>query len=241
VLSSVERDLALFSIQLIKTTMMIQPTLVVLLILALFPFIDSEQETCPQEDSQRADGSVCALPQLQCRLVVAPSTISGAGLGIFTTVPLKPKDLIGYGDNVIPIERIPSSIRNPFEDYSWNGRIYGGPLDAFTPGLQSLMNSNQALLNVHQVKPAVNVFPDSVDATKYHYLETIAEQAVPAGGELFTFYGDHWFQGRERFTKLPLAEDFPVAENLSRVFPFKQRYLMPFQITKTYGKSHSSD
>ena len=153
------------------------------------------------------------IPQQKCRLVVAPSTIPNSGLGIFTTVPLKKGELIGYGDLVIPITRIPSSLISPFDDYTWNGRAYGGHLDAFTPGLQSLMNSHLALNNAHQVKPATNVFPDSVDSTPYHYLETITEHSVPEGGELFTMYGDHWFEGRpDRFQEVTLEDDYYMSE-----------------------------
>jgi hypothetical protein len=169
--------------------------------------------TCQTDDDDDDSGVCTPIPQHNCRLVVAPSTIPNAGLGIFTTVPLKKGELIGYGDMVIPITSILSSLPNPFEDYSWNGRAYGGHLDAFTPGLQSLMNSNLALLNAHQVKPATNVFPNSADSTPYHYLETITEHQVPKGGELFTMYGDHWFEGRgDRFKEVPLEEDYLISE-----------------------------
>ena len=153
-----------------------------------------------------------------CKLVVAPSTIPNAGLGIFTTVPLAENELIGYGDLVVPIPRIPSNLPDPLEDYSWNGRIYSGELNGYSPGLQSLMNSHLALLNVHQVRPATNVFPDESSSTPYHYLQNIAEHDIPAGGELFTFYGDHWFQGRERFQDLPLPDDFIVAGEIAKGF-----------------------
>ena len=187
-----------------------------LLLPGLILCCQSQQNVC-SEESESTGNDFC-LPRQLCRLVVAPSTIPDAGLGIFTTVQLKPNELIGYGDMVIPLPRIPSSLPNPFEDYSWNGRVYRGGWDAFAPGLQSLTNSHLALLNVQQVKPASNVFPDAVDSTPYHYLQTITEHEIPEGGELFTFYGDHWFQSRDRFKSLPLAESFSQAENLTRAF-----------------------
>jgi hypothetical protein len=192
----------------------------VLLVLVLLPLIlpslakKQQQITNTCQIDETDDSGVCIpIPQHKCRLVVAPSTIPNAGLGIFTTVPLRKGELVGYGDLVIPIASILSSLPNPFEDYSWNGRVYGGELDSYAPGLQSLMNSNLALLNAHQVKPATNVFPNSVDSTPYHYLETITDHKVPVGGELFTVYGDHWFEGRkDKFKELPLAEDFLISE-----------------------------
>ena len=157
----------------------------------------------------------------ECKIFVAPSTITNAGLGIFTSQPIREGDLIGYGDMVIPLPRIASTLPDPFEDYTWNGRVYRGPLNAFAPGLQSLMNSNLALLNVHQKEPATNVFVDSIDATPYHYLEGIADEYIPAGGELFAYYGDHWFEGRQdRFGSeaIPLSDDYPLAEDLTGAF-----------------------
>ena len=187
--------------------------------------MDGSAEVCVANSStedidKRKDEEYYQLMK-KCKIFVAPSTIPNAGLGIFTSVPIKSGELIGYGDMVIPLPRIASTLPDPFEDYTWNGRVYGGPLNAFAPGLQSLMNSNLALLNVHQLKPATNVFADSIDATPYHYLEGIADQFIPAGGELFSFYGDHWFEGRQdRFghDQMPLSDDYPLAENLTKSF-----------------------
>ena len=164
-----------------------------------------------------------------CKLVVAPSTIPGAGLGIFTLVELQPNELVGYGDLVIPIPPLPLTENNAWEDYSWNGRIYFGELNAFTPGLQSLTNSHMGLVNIHQVRPATKVFENTVDSTPYHDLQTIVDsdvQSIPAGGELFTVYGDHWFEGRERFTGLATSEDYLQAEQLTKDFDklAKKRY-----------------
>lgn len=163
------------------------------------------------------DKSACSA----CKLVVAPSTIPNAGLGIFTLVELQPNDLVGYGELVIPIPALPLTMDSAFEDYSWNGRIYGGDLSAFAPGLQSLTNSHLALMNIHQVKPATKLYENSVDSTPYHRLETIVDadiMNIPAGGELFTVYGDHWFEGRQRFTGLANSEDYLEAETLAKKF-----------------------
>jgi len=153
----------------------------------------------------------------KCHLFVTTSTIPNAGLGIFTGVDLEIDDTIGYADMVIPVDAIASTIRNPVEDYAWHPRIYRGDTTAFAPGFLSLMNSHLALLNIGQVEPAVDVFPHETDATRYHYLQSMVEQDVPAGGELFTFYGDHWFEGRERYKGRPIADDFRKAEKLTKL------------------------
>jgi hypothetical protein len=53
--------------------------------------------------------------------------------------------------------------------------------------------------------------------TPYHNGLTVAEEDVPPGGELFKFYGDHWFETRENiFGLIPLLGDYPKAERLLR-------------------------
>jgi hypothetical protein len=68
---------------------------------------------------------------------------------------------------------------------------------------------------------ATKVFENEVDSALYHHLQTNVMDtitSIPAGGESFTVYGDHWFQGRERFAGLSNSEDYDEAEQLARDF-----------------------
>ena len=145
-----------------------------------------------------------------CTIVVAPSTIHGGGLGVFTLVELKSDETVmKEGDMVIPIPKLPFFKNDPFNHYSWSGNLYRGIISSFAPGLQSLANSHTGLLNMHLNESATKVFNNQVDSSPYHHLISRILQDVPrvvAGSELFT--------KRETFKDVPLIEDYQDAEAL---------------------------
>jgi hypothetical protein len=188
----------------------------------------SQEGECGWED----EGACSA-----CGLVIAPSTISNAGLGIFTLKELLPDDLIGHGDMVIPMPSF-LTVERTWDDYTWVGRVYQGELDAFVPGLQSLTNSHLALVNIHPHKPAAKVFQDTVDSTPYHHLTTEATTQIPANSELFTVYGDHWFEGRERYQHLSTSQDYALAQTLAQKFDILDNHLAqdwPMELWEVVG------
>jgi hypothetical protein len=89
----------------------------------------------------------------QCRLYMAPSTIPGAGLGIFTGIELKANDILhGTGDVAYPIVDLnyhlsgsgDSGVVDPMSDYIWHGPELGmyvetsdpdNHISGFAPGL----------------------------------------------------------------------------------------------------------
>jgi hypothetical protein len=121
---------------------------------------------------------------------------------------------------------------NPLENYNWDLRTVllnlGYQNDqkdqkssaAFVPGLESLINSNILLLNVAQAESTETRVVDPATlirgSTPYQNLSTVVTQYIPAGGELFTYYGDDWFLERDAliFQEIPLATDLPIAEAL---------------------------
>lgn len=178
-----------------------------------------------------------------CTLYVAPSTIPNAGLGVFTSIPLVHGDLVGAGggDLVLSLQDIlhhPRSglnkLDNALENYNWDLRTVLFNLGvttttsatttsaaAFVPGLESLINSNIALLNVAQADSSVSHVLDPLTminngSTPYRNLSTVVIQPIPAGGELFTYYGDDWFSKRDActFQDIPLSTDLPIAKDL---------------------------
>ena len=114
---------------------------------------------------------------------MAPSTIPGAGLGIFTAVPRKPGDVLNgnaAGDVLIPVIDVQYHLthnRNPKDtvqftlDYVWNGADLGMAREsahgehtasfpegvtAFAPGLDAAINCHLALINVEKGTPDHN-------------------------------------------------------------------------------------
>ena len=214
--------------------------------------------------------------QKECTLVMAPSTIPNAGLGIFTLVDLQPDTIIGEIDLVIPMKELmiiqatPPTFKDNdtkkknskqthqktitiFDDYVWSGRVYGGQHSAYTPGLQSLSNSHLGLYNVFPIPSKKDTeidHSDSLrlislsshsssadDSTIYHNLRTtVGAYPIPAGHEIFAFYGDHWFQARSYSKKveqqsssdftsatkyMAISEDYEDAEHLATIFQMK--------------------
>jgi hypothetical protein len=176
--------------------------------------------------------------QPDCGLYIAPSTIPNAGLGIFTAVSRQEDDIVGYGDPVLPVIDLPfhngkatGEFFNIFRDYVWNAHTHGmhlegnhsGHTQAWCPGLDSAVNGHLGLINVDrggfEYDDAVgghrSSSPSAGAMTPYHNQLTVALEDIPAGGELFKHYGDHWFQIRENvFGLIPMRDDYRKADKL---------------------------
>ena len=143
--------------------------------------------------------------------MIAESTIPNAGLGIFSTVELRRGETVGNGDKAIPLIDIywhnDQDFFYPFGDYVWNGNVMGmtpeveqGDVDAYWPGLDCMINCNLALLNVKKAIPTYDeagmhraTYPGAGAISYYDKGITEVKRDIPAGGELFKFYGDHWY------------------------------------------------
>ena len=95
-----------------------------------------------------------------CSAYLAPSTIPGAGLGVFTGIELKAGDIVGYGDVIIPVVdflyHMSSDFRfnplhhfDPLSNYVWDGREMGLQyetafvnvgISSFAPGFNCAIN-----------------------------------------------------------------------------------------------------
>jgi hypothetical protein len=123
---------------------------------------------------------------------------------------------------------------NPFSDYVWTGESMGMDLEVASddvevmgPGLDAAINCNLALLNVDKALPVWDDGglhrsrdPGAGAVTLYHNGTTpVLYRDIPAGGELFKHYGDHWFTSRpEWFSSIPLTEHYPRAQELLQAF-----------------------
>lgn len=98
---------------------------------------------------------------------------------------------------------------NPFLHYSWRGREKGvhrivadhrsAKVQAIVPGLDAATNCNLALINVGMSGPEYDdgnlhrsLDPMAGGMTPYHTQASPVVRDLPAGGELFKFYGDRW-------------------------------------------------
>jgi hypothetical protein len=190
--------------------------------------------TCSTMDAPDEQKSPEGKKYPECGLYIAESTIPNAGVGIFTAVAKKPMDPLGSGDVCIPNIDIKyhGHVFDPFQHYTWSGFLMGmtreshaNDIDAYSPGLDSTANSNLALINTHDSVPIYDMSalhrskdPGVGAFTPYHNGTHYASRHIPAGGEVFKFYGDEWFTGRpESFDgNFPLRGDYTVAEEILR-------------------------
>jgi hypothetical protein len=178
----------------------------------------------------------------ECGLYLAESTIPNAGVGIFTAVAKEPNDPLGSGDVCIPnidikwhndiFLKMHGQIFNPFKAYYWSGFLMGmlreshaNDMEAYCPGLDCAINCNLALINTQKSVPSYDNSglhrskdPGVGAFTPYHNGTTLASRHIPAGGELFKYYGNSWFETRPKLFdgNFPLLDDYAVAEEILR-------------------------
>jgi hypothetical protein len=153
-----------------------------------------------------------------CELFMAPSTIPGAGLGIFTAKDLEEGDFVGNGDVPILLVDVSrhqgfpdnhhyydSDFFDPFQNYVWDGGYMGiGNQEyvdnsVFWPGINAGVNCFPSLINIglsmfesEEAGIHRSRHPGAGAFSPYHNGTSPATRRIPAGGELFKDYGDDW-------------------------------------------------
>ncbi|KAI2512513.1 hypothetical protein MHU86_1966 [Fragilaria crotonensis] len=154
----------------------------------------------------------------QCSIYIAPSTIPGAGQGVFTSKPIANGTVIGIPDFIIPI--IDLEFNHPslilinsndscwmLHDYVWNGDTMmgmhreGGNTGALAPGFDAAVNS--------YIETAGNATTTTTTTTSSSSrfnpigitIPISQKNDTPAGAELFKDYGQEWFASREALAK----------------------------------------
>jgi len=150
-----------------------------------------------------------------CGLYVAKSTLPDAGLGIFTATERRSgQTLESTADTCVPFIDMywhqPEHLQSPYrDDYYWNGRALGmttesktGTVEAFCPGMVSLLNCHAGLVNVikpgatHEEENNLKEYPGTQSPYGVH--ATKIARPIPVGGELFSYYNDEWLMGQVR-------------------------------------------
>lgn len=151
-----------------------------------------------------------------CSLYMAPSSIPGAGIGIFTGVERQEGDVVGKGDIILPLSDLSFHFSananyrgavhyDPTRDYVWAGgqmgvqfesAAEGTGVSAFVPGLDCVINCHLGLLNVRSGDPKFDSGdlhrsrdPGTGAFSPYFNSTAFVKHAIPAGGELFKVRG----------------------------------------------------
>eukprot|EP00934_Nitzschia_sp_Nitz4_P001267 Nitzschia sp. Nitz4//scaffold24_size164493//61516//63539//NITZ4_002322-RA/size164493-snap-gene-0.4-mRNA-1//1//CDS//3329544096//1267//frame0 len=174
----------------------------------------------------------------KCGVYLAPSTIPGAGLGMFAGDHFYAEgDRVTFGDIAIPIIEYEWNNRGGefegleflWDEYTWNSPVFPGMelegeddglIQAASPGVGAAANSYLSLVNVDdvwtQTDRGVHTDSPGVGATSpYHGREFVASADIPEGGEIWANYGEGYFKWRtQTYGYLPLPETFEMTDML---------------------------
>lgn len=183
-----------------------------------------------------------------CGVYLAPSTIPGAGLGMFAGRSFKRNDIVTQGDIVIPISEI--DWHNGFqlsfflwEEYTWshssfphmteeNG--YQTGLQGCSPGIGAAINCDLPLVNVVDSWSKIGTDmhrsrdPGAGAITPYHDRKSKATRSIAAGEELYIDYGENYFESREYiYGLMPMHRHYKEADSfvVNRYQPFRDKKL----------------
>jgi len=207
----------------------------------------NDQQTCSSADGSAAGTSTCRASQTsqltaksnveECGIWLAPSSIPGAGLGMYAGRDFAPREpLQPSGEIVFPMIDINDHNfqRDEFvllwDEYTWNGRGLWMDHEAYievkvaSPGFGSAANSFIDLINVEELRPDQSI-PNNIHRMKdpgsgafstYHNRQSIARSYISKGEELYVDYGQSWFRDRALLGPIPLLGDLEKATNLFR-------------------------
>mmetsp|Transcript_9726 Transcript_9726/g.20143 ORF Transcript_9726/g.20143 Transcript_9726/m.20143 type:complete len:615 (-) Transcript_9726:1845-3689(-) len=172
----------------------------------------------------------------ECGVYFAPSTIPGAGFGMFAGIDYKEGEAITPGDLVVPYSDfafhngVDSNRDLPFiwNEYAWSSRSFDYmdeeaiSTSGASFGLGAAVNCHFPLLNfvddyetmkfdgagLHRSRD-----PGAGAITPYHNRVGVSMRHIPAGMELFLSYGEGYFDKPE-YSMVPFQEDYKAGDEV---------------------------
>ena len=174
------------------------------------PEEDDPTSAIEEEETQ----ATTATGMLECGIWLAPSTLVGAGLGMFAGKSYKKGQFLqSVGDLCIPLIDVHHHNNNEsfsflWQEYTWNAQALGIENEGLyevhgaSPGFGSAANSFLPLVNVEELHPIRDFAglhrskdPGGGAFTPYFDRKSEADRDIRAGEEFFVSYGEAWFQG----------------------------------------------
>eukprot|EP00592_Proboscia_alata_P020414 CAMPEP_0194404764 /NCGR_PEP_ID=MMETSP0176-20130528/3278_1 /TAXON_ID=216777 /ORGANISM="Proboscia alata, Strain PI-D3" /LENGTH=677 /DNA_ID=CAMNT_0039203269 /DNA_START=30 /DNA_END=2063 /DNA_ORIENTATION=+ len=184
-------------------------------------------------DDTKAKGEPTDFHSDTCALYLGKSSIPNAGVGIYTSIGYEKGDKIGEGELLVPItewEEDMTTVYSTFYDWliydvQWSGTVdqrfyYDSAYEPslFYPGFGAQINCHMGLNNVHHDEPEINSTglhrardPGAGAFTYWHNMPNLATRKIRAGEELFTSYGENWFDDRD-MDDIPFSAHYRKAD-----------------------------
>ena len=193
-----------------------------------------------------------------CGVYLAPSTIPGAGLGLYAGKDYGKGDRVTWGDLIFPV--IELSWNNGHEDFFWLWDEYtwsytveesmefetdgSSDLSAASPGIGAALNCMLGLVNIEDTVSKCesgglhrSKDPGAGAITPYHDRASVATRDISAGGELFIDYGSKYFESRKSIYGL-----LPLHKNHEEANPIMYRFhRLQSEVLKYYSESLQND
>mmetsp|Transcript_16679 Transcript_16679/g.27657 ORF Transcript_16679/g.27657 Transcript_16679/m.27657 type:complete len:321 (-) Transcript_16679:927-1889(-) len=194
----------------------------------------------------------------ECGVYLAPSTIPGAGLGMYAGKSFGKGDRVTYGDIIFPIVEL--NWHNGHEtffwlwdEYTWSYSVEESmefetegttDLSAASPGIGAALNCILSLVNLEDTFSTCDNAglhrhndPGAGAITPYHGRASKATRPITEGDELFIDYGENYFESRKKtYGPIPLAENIKEADTLLYHF-----HVLQHEVLKYYPDSLSQD
>lgn len=192
----------------------------------------------------------------ECGVYFAPSTIPGAGNGMFAGRSFRPGEEVTPGDLIVPETDL--SFHNGVDDwwdldhmwnvYSWGTDTFdgmdadalegagasfgiGAAINCFIP----FNNMEDSIVKVDSAGLHRKSDPGAGAFTRYHDRKGFASTTIPAGMELFLSYGEEYFESKTEYQAMPLSRHYPQANRFLRGFAAFRDL-----ISNSYGVSPSA-
>ncbi|KAL3904333.1 MAG: hypothetical protein SGILL_010111 [Bacillariaceae sp.] len=199
----------------------------------------------------------------KCGIYLAPSTIPGAGMGMFAGhYDFAQGDYLADGDLVIPAYELKFHVgHNQFdflwEEYTWKAASFFGMKEeirevknvkACSPGFGAAVNCILPMVNVKDDFEGRAVSMSGVNAstspgagafTIYHNRRWKAKRHIPAGMELYGNYGSGYFRTRPDYGPIPLLADYKTADELLKLYRLIVKNKDPIDIDSNNNTTHN--
>jgi hypothetical protein len=183
-----------------------------------------------------------SLATIECGIYFAPSTIPGAGMGMFAgNVEYNQGDLLTDSDLMIPTFELDwhnghdGDMLFLWNEYVWSADMFDGSeqeaesqetIHMCSGGMGAAVNCRLTLVNAEDEDASYTVGMSGVSSqspgagafTPYYGRKFIATTRIVPGMEIYVNYGENYFDTRDAYASVPLLANYEEADRLIEKF-----------------------